>query len=43
VPLAYLVLAEFELQDLTVRIEARAAGKPADEYRSYLLAEETPA
>jgi V/A-type H+/Na+-transporting ATPase subunit C len=37
VPLAYLILTQLEIQDLTVLIEAKAAGMPADEFRSYLI------
>jgi V/A-type H+-transporting ATPase subunit C len=39
VPLAYLVLSDFEIQDLTVLLEAKAAGRPLEEYRPYLVSE----
>jgi V/A-type H+-transporting ATPase subunit C len=35
-PLAYLTLSEIEIQDLVVLIEAKATGKPAEEFRQYL-------
>jgi V/A-type H+/Na+-transporting ATPase subunit C len=37
VPLAFLVLSDLEVQDLTVLIEAKFTGVPADIYQSYLL------
>lgn len=37
VPLAYLVLSDLEVQDLTVLIEAKFTGVPADNYRSFIL------
>jgi len=37
VPLAYLVLNEMEIQDLTVLIEAKAAHMPAEEFQPHLL------
>ncbi len=37
VPLAYLVLADLEVQDLTVLIEAKFTDVSADNYRSFLL------
>jgi len=36
VPLAYLLLTEFEIQDLTVLVEAKALRVPAERYRSHL-------
>jgi len=36
-PLAFAVLNELELQDLTVLIEAKSAQMPADRFASYLL------
>jgi V/A-type H+-transporting ATPase subunit C len=36
VPLAYLLLSELEIQDLTVLVEAKALGVPAERYRSHL-------
>jgi V/A-type H+/Na+-transporting ATPase subunit C len=37
VPLAYLILSQLEIQDLTVLIEAKSANLPVDEFRPYLL------
>jgi V/A-type H+/Na+-transporting ATPase subunit C len=37
IPLAYLVLEDFEIQDLTVLIEAKSAQAPAKEFRPLLL------
>lgn len=37
VPLAYLVLKEMELQDLTVLIEAKSSEIPAETFQPYLL------
>lgn len=37
VPLAFLVLSNLEVQDLTVLIEAKASGMPEEEYLSYIL------
>jgi V/A-type H+-transporting ATPase subunit C len=37
IPLAYLVLSDFEIQDLTVLIEAKSSKVPEDEYRPLLL------
>lgn len=37
IPLAYLVLSDLEVQDLTVLIEAKFTGVPAENYRSFLL------
>ena len=37
IPLAFLVLHDFEVQDLIVLIEAKSSGLPEDEYRSFLL------
>jgi V/A-type H+-transporting ATPase subunit C len=36
-PLAFLVLHDFEVQDLIVLIEAKSSGLPEDEYRPFLL------
>ena len=37
IPLAYLLLTEFEIQDLTVLVEAKALRIPAERYRSHLI------
>jgi len=37
IPLAYLILNELEIQDLTVLFEAKAAGMPVEDFRSYLM------
>jgi len=37
VPLAFLVLSNLEVQDLTVLIEAKSSGMPADEYLPFIL------
>ena len=37
IPLAFLVLHDFEIQDLIVLIEAKSSGLPEDEYRPFLL------
>src|SRR6266516_3826514 len=37
IPLAFLVLHDFEVQDLIVLIEAKSSGIPEDEYRPFLL------
>ena len=37
IPLAFVVLSEFEIQDLTVLIEAKSAQMPAEEFKSQLL------
>ncbi len=37
IPLAYLVLDELEIQDLTVLIEAKASQMPAEGFQPYLL------
>jgi V/A-type H+-transporting ATPase subunit C len=36
-PLAYLMLTELEIQDLTVLVEAKSTLTPAEEFRQYLL------
>jgi V/A-type H+/Na+-transporting ATPase subunit C len=36
-PLAFLILHDFEIQDLIVLIEAKSSGLPEDEYRQFLL------
>jgi V/A-type H+-transporting ATPase subunit C len=38
-PLAYLVLSDYEIQDLTVLLEAKAAQLPLEEYRPYLVSD----
>jgi V/A-type H+-transporting ATPase subunit C len=43
VPLAFLVLSDLELQDLTVLIEAKFSGMPEDEYQPFILRSITPA
>ncbi len=42
VPLAFLVLSDLEINDLTVLIEAKSTGMPAGEYRPFLLRAGTP-
>jgi len=37
IPLAYLLLSEYEIQDLTVLIEAKSSQLAIEEYRPYLL------
>jgi V/A-type H+-transporting ATPase subunit C len=37
IPLAYVLLSELEIQDLTVLIEAKAAQLPAADYQPYLV------
>jgi len=37
VPLAYLVLRDLEIQDLTVLIEAKSSQLPAEKFQPYLL------
>jgi V/A-type H+-transporting ATPase subunit C len=37
VPLAFLVLSDLEIQDLTVLIEAKSSDLPEEEYRPYML------
>jgi V/A-type H+/Na+-transporting ATPase subunit C len=39
IPLAYLILQEMEVQDLTILIEAKSTNTPVDTFRSYLLME----
>jgi vacuolar-type H+-ATPase subunit C/Vma6 len=39
VPLGYLVLAELEIQDLTVLVEAKSSRIPPADYRGYLVNE----
>jgi V/A-type H+-transporting ATPase subunit C len=43
IPLAYLVLAELEIQDLTVLIEAKSSRVPPAGYRGYLVNEDSDA
>jgi vacuolar-type H+-ATPase subunit C/Vma6 len=37
IPLAYLVLSDFEIQDLTVLIEAKSSNLKAEEFQPYLI------
>ena len=37
IPAAYLILNEFEIQDLTVLVEAKASRMPTERFRPYLL------
>jgi V/A-type H+-transporting ATPase subunit C len=37
IPLAFLILHDFEVQDLIVLIEAKSSGLPEEEYRPFLL------
>jgi V/A-type H+/Na+-transporting ATPase subunit C len=37
IPLAYLVLSEFEIQDLTVLIEAKSSNLKSEEFQPYLI------
>jgi V/A-type H+-transporting ATPase subunit C len=37
IPLAFLVMHDFEVQDLIVLIEAKSSGLPEEEYRPFLL------
>jgi V/A-type H+-transporting ATPase subunit C len=39
IPLAYLILNEYEIQDLTVLLEAKSAAMPVKDFRPYLLME----
>jgi V/A-type H+-transporting ATPase subunit C len=39
IPLAYLLLTELEIQDLTVLLEAKSLQMPAERFRPYLLIE----
>jgi V/A-type H+-transporting ATPase subunit C len=41
IPLAYVVLNELEIQDLTVLVEAKAEQLPAEEFESHLLMGDT--
>jgi V/A-type H+/Na+-transporting ATPase subunit C len=36
-PLAFLIMHDFEVQDLIVLIEAKSSGLPEEEYRPFLL------
>ncbi len=36
-PLAFLIMHDFEMQDLIVLIEAKSSGMPEDQYRPFLL------
>ncbi len=42
VPLAFLVLKDMEVQDLTVLIEAKASKMPAEEFQPYLVVGSAP-
>jgi len=42
VPLAFLVLSDLEIQDLTVLIEAKSSGMPEEAYQPYLLRSVAP-
>ncbi len=37
IPLAYLVLSDLEVQDLTVLIEAKSSGLPIENFKSFIL------
>src|SRR6266496_1326109 len=37
IPLAFLILHDFEIQDLIVLLEAKSSGLPEEEYRPFLL------
>jgi V/A-type H+-transporting ATPase subunit C len=39
IPLAYLILSELEIQDLTVLLEAKSLEMPTKDFRTYLLTE----
>lgn len=43
IPLAFLVIHDFEVQDLIVLIEAKSTNLPDEEYRQYLLKTNLPA
>jgi V/A-type H+-transporting ATPase subunit C len=43
VPIAFLVLSDLEIQDLTVLVEAKSTGLPEGEYAPYLLRSLEPA
>jgi vacuolar-type H+-ATPase subunit C/Vma6 len=43
VPLAFLVLSDLEIQDLTVLIEAKSSGMSEEDFQPYLLRSLTPA
>lgn len=36
IPLAYLQLLEYEIEDLTVLMEAKSSGEPEEDFRAYL-------
>jgi V/A-type H+/Na+-transporting ATPase subunit C len=42
IPLAFLVLKEMEIEDLTVLIEAKSSQVPAERFQSYLLVGQPP-
>ena len=42
IPLAFLVMSDFEVQDLIVLIEAKSSNLPDDEYRPFLLKANLP-
>ena len=37
VPIAFLSLSDLEVQDLTILVEAKSSGMPAEEFRPYML------
>ena len=43
VPLAFLILSDLEIQDLTVLVEAKSSGMPEEQYAPYLLRSLEPA
>lgn len=42
IPLAFLIMSDFEVQDLIVLIEAKSSGIPDEEYRPFLLKTNPP-
>ncbi|MCI0555530.1 MAG: V-type ATPase subunit, partial [Anaerolineae bacterium] len=42
IPLAFLVMSDFEVQDLIVLIEAKSSNMPDEEYRPFLLKTDLP-
>jgi V/A-type H+-transporting ATPase subunit C len=42
IPLAYLTLSEFEIQDLVVLMEAKSAQMPYEAFRAYLMLGQSP-
>ena len=41
--IAFLVLSDLEIQDLTVLVEAKSSGMPEEQYAPYLLRSLEPA